>query len=100
MTINLLIEKCREWDLPLHMVFIDFKKAFDSIKFVCIWRALEECGVDECTVRMIQQLYAAGRSYLCLGSSQVEFEVQRGVRQGDSLSPSRLYCLFLLCNGV
>lgn len=57
MTVNLLAEKCREWALPLHMVFIDFKKAFDSIELNSIWKALEYSNIDATTTRMIKQLF-------------------------------------------
>jgi hypothetical protein len=87
MSLNLLFEKCREWDLPMHVVFIDFKKAFDSIEFEAIWQALEYFNVDECTIRMIKQLYSAGTSSIRTANATANFEIQRGVRQGDSLSP-------------
>jgi hypothetical protein len=87
MNVNLLTEKCREWALPLHMAFIDFKKAFDSIEFNVIWEALEHYNVDECTIRMIKQLYAVGTSSVAVANSSAQFNIQRGVRQGDSLSP-------------
>jgi len=87
MSLNLLVEKCREWNLPLHLIFIDFKKAFDSIEFEAIWQALHHYGVDDCTIRMIKQLYSVGTSSIKTSSSSANFNIQRGVRQGDSLSP-------------
>jgi len=87
MSLNLLFEKCREWNLPLHVVFIDFKKAFDSIEFEAVWKALEYYSVDNCTIRMIKQLYSAGTSSVKVSTSSANFKVQKGVRQGDSLSP-------------
>ena len=32
MSIKLLLEECRKWDQPLHMIFVDFKKTFDTIE--------------------------------------------------------------------
>lgn len=87
LTINLLVEKCREWALPLCMVFIDFKKAFDTIEFNAIWQALEKYNIDPCTISMIKQLYAAGTTSVNVGGKRANFTTQRGVRQGDSLSP-------------
>nr|CDJ92556.1 RNA-directed DNA polymerase (reverse transcriptase) domain containing protein [Haemonchus contortus] len=69
------------------MVFIHYQKAFDTIEYKIIWKALEKFGVDDCLVRIIKQLYAAGRSFLALGTMEWEVDIQRGVRQGDSLSP-------------
>uniref|UniRef100_A0A914Y5M6 Reverse transcriptase domain-containing protein n=1 Tax=Panagrolaimus superbus TaxID=310955 RepID=A0A914Y5M6_9BILA len=42
-SLNQLFEKSREFSkMPLYVVFIDFKKAFDSIELQAIWDALEE----------------------------------------------------------
>lgn len=30
-TVHTLIEKCTEYNVPLHMAFVDYNKAFDSI---------------------------------------------------------------------
>jgi hypothetical protein len=93
LTLNLLLEKSREWSLPIHLVFIDFKKAFDSVELPELWNALEYYNVDPTTVRMIKQLYSSGSSFLATGGFQRKFETQKGVRQGDSLSP----LLFIVC---
>ena len=86
LTLNLLVEKTREWDLPLHMVFIDFCKAFDTVEHSAIWAALDNFGVDVGLIRMIQQLYLAGSASLDIEQLSVPFLTQRGVRQGDLLS--------------
>ena len=39
-TIRILIEQCFEHRSDLSMVFMDFEKAFDSIRRDCIWTAL------------------------------------------------------------
>uniref|UniRef100_A0A914UT97 Reverse transcriptase domain-containing protein n=1 Tax=Plectus sambesii TaxID=2011161 RepID=A0A914UT97_9BILA len=87
MTINLLIEKCREWNLPLHICFIDFLKAFNSVKFPAIWAALSNFSVNHETMCLIQQLYAVGTSSVVIGKSTAPFATQRGVWQGGLLSP-------------
>ncbi len=43
-TLQQIIEKCGEFNVDLHILFIDFKKAYDSIKHSAIWRALEDLG--------------------------------------------------------
>uniref|UniRef100_A0A914YE45 Reverse transcriptase domain-containing protein n=1 Tax=Panagrolaimus superbus TaxID=310955 RepID=A0A914YE45_9BILA len=46
-SLNQLLEKSREFNrMPLYLVFIDFKKAFDSIELQSIWDALEKYGID------------------------------------------------------
>ena len=87
LTVNLLVEKSREWQLPLHIVFVDFQKAFDTIEYSAIWSALEHFNVNLETIRMIKQLYSASKSSVEIGNERRGFNIQRGVRQGDSLSP-------------
>ena len=37
-----IIEKSMEFNNPVHIAFIDFTKAFDSIKLDCLWKLLEK----------------------------------------------------------
>jgi hypothetical protein len=61
-----IIEKCGEFDVDLHILFIDFKKAYDSIKHSAIWRALEELVCPPKLIRMIQlTLKAANAKVRC-----------------------------------
>jgi hypothetical protein len=91
--INMLLEKTHEFNQPIYLMFIDFRKAFDTIEFRTIWQALEHFGVDECTVRLIKHLYSSGTAAVQLEGFKANYDVQRGVRQGDSLSP----LIFTLC---
>uniref|UniRef100_A0AC34FXB8 Reverse transcriptase domain-containing protein n=1 Tax=Panagrolaimus sp. ES5 TaxID=591445 RepID=A0AC34FXB8_9BILA len=73
--------------MPLYVVFIDFKKAFDSVELPAIWEALERFGIDAGNIELIKMIYANGSSSVHVGSSSVPINVQKGVRQGDTLSP-------------
>ena len=85
--LNEVAEKCYEYNINLYGVFVDFKKAFDSISFGSIWSALREIGCDEPIIEVIKLLYSHGKSEVEVGKSKAEFRAQKGVRQGDSLSP-------------
>uniref|UniRef100_A0A914PN33 Reverse transcriptase domain-containing protein n=1 Tax=Panagrolaimus davidi TaxID=227884 RepID=A0A914PN33_9BILA len=73
--------------MPLYVVFIDFKKEFDSVELPAIWEALERFGVDAGDIEIIKMIYAHGSSSVNVGTSSVPINVQKGVRQGDTLSP-------------
>ena len=43
-TLRIIIEQSLEWQSPLHFVFIDFQKAFDSVDRDVIWRLMQHYG--------------------------------------------------------
>ena len=45
-TINQVIEKVQEFNLPLYMAFVDYSKAFDSIEHSIVLQALQNQGVE------------------------------------------------------
>ncbi len=73
--------------MDLHILFIDFKKAYDSIKLSATWRTLEELGRPRKLIRMIQlTLKGANAKVRCGGTTSEGFPVGVGLRQGDGLS--------------
>uniref|UniRef100_A0A914XHK9 Reverse transcriptase domain-containing protein n=1 Tax=Plectus sambesii TaxID=2011161 RepID=A0A914XHK9_9BILA len=91
--VNMAVEKCRKYNLRLSMLFVDFQKAFDTIEFRAIWNLLAHYGVDSSIIEIVKKLYASSSSIVTFASSEVAIDVQRGVQQGDTLSPK----LFILC---
>ena len=69
-------------------VFIDFKKAYDSVDRQSLFNILEEQGLDHKTLRLIRQTLTGTKSKVkFLGELSEPFEIKTGVRQGDGLSP-------------
>ncbi|XP_030756962.1 uncharacterized protein LOC115882853 [Sitophilus oryzae] len=46
-TLRIIIEQSQEFRSPLYMVFVDFQRAFDTIKHIAIWKALREKGIGQ-----------------------------------------------------
>ena len=82
------MEKHREKQKPLHLVFIDLEKAYDSVPRQEVWRCLREKAVPEKYVRMIMDMYEGAHTQVrsCLGMTE-RFPVKVGLHQGSSLSP-------------
>lgn len=87
-TLRIIIEQSTELNSPLHLMFVDFEKAFDRVKQEYIWKSLNRRGIPEKIVAIIKASYENARSYvLHCGQLTEPFEVQQGVRQGCILSP-------------
>ena len=85
----------REYQLPLTVTFVDFKKAFDSINRTDMFPVLRQCGIPNSIVNAIKVLYSSSSSAVMVdGSISEPSDVTTGVLQGDVLPPS--YLLFLL----
>ena len=70
------------------MVAIDFEKAFDSISWNFLLKALKSFNLGESFVKWISVFYSNISSCVINnGFSTPLFNVERGVRQGDPLSP-------------
>ena len=84
--ITLLAEKCNEYNVPLWIATLDFKKAFDSISHGSIWESLFAHGVPRAYVGMLAKLYTGQRAHIKCDTTSRDFEILRGTKQGDPVS--------------
>lgn len=82
-----IIEKYKEFNMPLYIAFVDYYKAFDSISHISIWKALRKNNINEKYINIIKNIYTKSVSKIKLERQGEEFEIGKGVRQGDPLSP-------------
>ncbi|XP_071713246.1 uncharacterized protein [Rutidosis leptorrhynchoides] len=67
---------------------VDFEKAYDSVNWEYLMFMMTSLGFSQKWCSWIKGcLYSARTSVLVNGSPTREFEIKRGLRQGDSLSP-------------
>lgn len=86
-TLELLIEKYQEKQRALYIAFIDYKKAFDTVSHSSIWKSLMEQGVETVYIQIIKSIYRNNTGRVKLERVGPIFPIERGVRQGDPISP-------------
>jgi hypothetical protein len=77
--------KCLAWESDIWFASLDLQKAFDRIEHDSLFQALQAQGVPDTYLQVLRRLYA-GQSGIVRGSNCV-FDITRGVKQGDVLSP-------------
>ena len=87
--LRMVVEKSNEWGEELWVAALDAEKAFDRVHHSELFEALVESGVDYGVVLSLKLLYTDMTAYvnLCPGVESRVFNIERGVRQGDPLSP-------------
>ncbi|KAG1656066.1 Multidrug resistance-associated protein 4 [Nymphon striatum] len=91
--VNQVIEKYHEYNLPLCLAFIDYKKAFDSEEHLAVLNALNAQNILPAYIRMLDQTFGLGTFNIKLHTNTNKIRLEKGVRQGDSISPK----LFTAC---
>ena len=83
-----LMEGARSRNLPAVLLFIDFRKAFDSIHRGTMLKILRAYGIPEAIVDLIGVMYANTKAQILTPDGMSElFDILAGVLQGDTLAP-------------
>ncbi|CAF1527450.1 unnamed protein product [Adineta ricciae] len=86
LTLRLLAEKAKRQGKKVFNCFIDFQKAFDTIKHKIIWATLKSYGVETKMVTLLQKTYDSAQSAVRSGKENGErFRTNVGTRQGDPI---------------
>ena len=85
--ITQLVEKTNEYGIPMYFSFVDYEKAFDSVEHTGIMEALNAHQIDNVYIETISNAYNNATSLIKLDKESSKFPIQRGVRQGDTISP-------------
>ena len=56
-TLAMIEEVAREWQVPVYLATLDFKKAFDAVSHQALWNALTDQGLAPQYVALLTQLY-------------------------------------------
>ena len=87
-TLRQIIQKTEEYNRPLCLAFVDYEKAFDSIETWAVLQSLQRCHIDYRYIEVLKCLYSnATMSIRLQEESTKPIQLQKGVRQGDVISP-------------
>jgi hypothetical protein len=80
----------KEWECneTVHQLFIDFKKAYDSVRRKVLYNILIDFGVPMKLVRLIKMCLSEAYSKVHIGKHLSDsFPIQNSLKQRDALSP-------------
>jgi hypothetical protein len=77
-----------EYNGTIHQLFIDFKKAYDSVRREVLYNILIEFGIPRKLIRLIKMCLNETYSKIRTGKHlSGAFPIKNGLKQGDALSP-------------
>jgi hypothetical protein len=83
-----ILEKKWEYNGIVPQLFIDFKKAYDSVRRKVLYNILTGFGIPRKLVGLIQMCLNETCCTVPIGKYQSDkFPIQNGLKQGDALSP-------------
>jgi len=86
--IRQILEKKWEYNEAVHHLFIDFKKAYDSVRRDVLYNILIEFGVSKKLVTLIKMCLTETYSRVRIDKNLSDmFPIRNGLKQGDDLSP-------------
>ena len=84
------IQYALEFNVPLWLLSMDLRKAFDTVDHVEVFRVLGRHGLDPACVVLLRKLYSSQTGSV---NGSRFFDILRGVRQGDVLSAIIFNCV-------
>ena len=76
--------QCIEWNSSLWSASLDLRKAFDRVEYASLFEALRDQGVHDDYLSILARIYSDQNGQV-RGSDM--FPIERGVKQGDVISP-------------
>lgn len=93
-SLHTFIKNKRDRTSPYSIISLDLKKAFDSVSHCTIKRALQRHGFDDITIKCIMSAFLnVSTTVIVQGRKIGDVIIERGVKQGDPLSPFLFNCV-------
>ena len=69
-------------------MFIDLKKAYDSVPRAALWQALGKLGVPGSLIELIRSFHCDMQAQIRLNDTMLDpIDISNGLRQGCSMAP-------------
>jgi len=82
------LEKKWEYNLTVHQLFIDLKKAHDSIEREKLYSILTRFGIPKKLVQLVKMCLNDPICRVRIGNNMSDsFKIRNGLKQSDALSP-------------
>ena len=84
-----ILEKCGEYNITIHQIFVDFTQAYDNILRNKLYNILSDFKIPNKLIRLIQVTMTGMMAQVKVKAELSEtFEVRQGLKQGDGLAPT------------
>ena len=81
--IHWIIEKARKFQKNIYFCFIDYAKAFDCVDHNKLWKILQEMGISDHLIYLLENLCAGQKTTVRTGHGTTDwFQIRKGVCQG------------------
>ena len=87
LVVKQILEKCYEFGIELHNIFIDFKQAFDTVNRPKMYENLRMLKIPTQLIRLVKTTLTDSRAVVEVHQGKTGvFNINNGLRQGDALS--------------
>ena len=93
-----MVEKTQDNKEQLYVVFVDLRKAYDSVPHMAMWRVLEKYGFPPLMISLIRCFHEDMSAELRINGQDVEREIREsnGLRQDCTMAPALFNVFFNL----
>ena len=85
--IRQILEKCKEYNVEIHQLFVDFKAAYDNVSRRKLWRVMEEFWIPNKLISLTKLTLSGATSRVRIRNKLSEtFDIEEGLRQGAPLA--------------
>ena len=87
-TVSQTVEKFYEPRTRGHLIFVDLRKAYDSVPRAALWKALAVLGVPPPLINLLSSFHENMSACVRVGNSHTDsITINNGLRQGCTIAP-------------